>query len=152
MGSLFGVARDSRVIAVKVLSDDGSGSTSNIIAGLNYVVAQYRQNGIPSIISMSLGGAANTPLDQAVNAAINAGIHTVVAAGNDGRDASFYSPARVQNAITVGAVTIRDVRASFSNFGRLVDIWAPGQNVISSWIGSSTATKNISGTSMVSPA
>jgi len=79
----------------------------------------------------------------------SAGIHVTVAAGNDGVDAGNTSPARARSANTVGATTIADARASFSNFGSVVDIFAPGQNVISSWIGSNTATNNISGTSMV---
>jgi cerevisin len=78
-----------------------------------------------------------------------AGIHVTVAAGNDNWDAINTSPARTPSAITVGASTITDTKASFSNYGSIVDIFAPGQNVISSWIGSTTATNNISGTSMV---
>ncbi|KAG8896186.1 subtilisin-like serine protease, partial [Tulasnella sp. 408] len=197
VGSLYGVARSAHVIAVKVLSDEGSGSTSNIIAGINWVVGRYRQNGIPAVMSMSLGGAPNIPLDQAVDngglqeeretvadtgsslQAVKAGVHVAVAAGNDGRDAALTSPAHVPSVITVGATTIADVRASFSNYGALVgmfsmrspafvritkasdqplippvsysDIYAPGQNVISSWKGSKEATKNISGTSMATP-
>ncbi|KAG8936603.1 subtilisin-like serine protease [Tulasnella sp. 418] len=151
VGSLYGLAKNSKVIAVKVLTDEGSGSTSGIIAGINWVVSQHRQTNRPSIISMSLGGSANTPLDNAVTAAVRAGIHVVVAAGNDNDNAAKYSPARASSVITVGAIAISDVRASFSNFGSVVDVYAPGQNVISSWIGSNTATKNISGTSMATP-
>ncbi|KIO19644.1 hypothetical protein M407DRAFT_16094 [Tulasnella calospora MUT 4182] len=151
VGSLYGVARSARVVAVKVLDDDGTGSTSDIIAGINWVVRQYRQTGVSAVMSMSFGGAVNVPLDQAVDSAVKMGVHAVVAAGNNARDASTTSPARVPSAITVGATTIADVMASFSNYGPLVDIYAPGQNVISSWIGSNTATKNISGTSMATP-
>ncbi|KIO19645.1 hypothetical protein M407DRAFT_16094 [Tulasnella calospora MUT 4182] len=151
VGSLYGVARSARVVAVKVLDDDGTGSTSDIIAGINWVVRQYRQTGVSAVMSMSFGGAVNVPLDQAVDSAVKMGVHAVVAAGNNARDASTTSPARVPSAITVGATTIADVMASFSNYGPLVDIYAPGQNVISSWIGSKTATKNISGTSMATP-
>ncbi|KAG8986305.1 subtilisin-like serine protease [Tulasnella sp. 427] len=151
VGSLYGVARSAHVIAVKVLDDDGTGSTSNIIAGINWVVSQYRENGVPAVMSMSFGGAVNVPLDQAVDAAVKMGVHAVVAAGNNARDASTTSPAHVPSAITVGATTIADVIAAFSNYGPLVDIYAPGQNVISSWIGSKLATRNISGTSMATP-
>lgn len=151
VGSLYGVARSARAIAVKVLDDDGAGSTSDIIAGINWVVRQYRQTGVAAVMSMSFGGPVNVPLDQAVNAAVKTGVHAVVAAGNNARDASTTSPAHVPSAITVGATTIADAMASFSNYGPLVDIFAPGQNVISSWIGSKTATKNISGTSMATP-
>lgn len=151
VGSLYGVARSARVVAVKVLDDDGAGSTSDIIAGINWVVRQYRQTGVAAVMSMSFGGPVNVPLDQAVDAAVKMGVHAVVAAGNNARDASTTSPAHVPSAITVGATTIADAMASFSNYGPLVDIFAPGQNVISSWIGSKTATKNISGTSMATP-
>ena len=127
---------------------------------------RLRANG-PTIASMSLGGGASSALDSAVasvcvvtsrlafDCLINllqltgAGIHVTVAAGNDGVDAGNTSPARAPSANTVGATTIADARASFSNFGSVVDIFAPGQNVISAWIGSTTATNDISGTSMV---
>ncbi|RDB29494.1 Cuticle-degrading protease [Hypsizygus marmoreus] len=150
-GSQFGVAKSASIIAVKVLSDGGSGSVADIVSGLNYVLTSARASGRPSIVSMSLGGGASTALDNAVTSLTNAGIHVVVAAGNSNTDAGSTSPARAPSAITVGASTIADARASFSNYGSVVDIFAPGQNVISSWIGSTTATNNISGTSMATP-
>jgi len=120
---------------------------------------------------MSLGGGGSTPLDQAVAAVTKAGIHVTVAAGNSNTDAGTTSPARAPSAITIGASTISDTRASFSNYGAIVDVFGPGQNVISSWIGSPEvrifificfqvhadgvtdfqATNNISGTSMATP-
>ncbi|KAF5385321.1 hypothetical protein D9615_001506 [Tricholomella constricta] len=150
-GSQFGVAKAASIIAVKVLSDAGSGSTSDIVSGMNWVLTSARASGRPSIVSMSLGGGASTALDNAVATLTNAGIHVVVAAGNSNVDAGSTSPARAPSAVTVGASTIADARASFSNYGSVVDIFAPGQNVISSWIGSTTATNNISGTSMACP-
>ncbi|KAG8899422.1 subtilisin-like serine protease [Tulasnella sp. 403] len=108
VGSLYGIARNAKVIAVKVLSDQGSGSTSGIIAGIDWVVKQYRQNRVPSVMSLSLGGARNIPLDHAVTCAVNAGVHTTVAAGNSNDDASKYSPAGAPKVITVGATTIAD--------------------------------------------
>ncbi|KAG8937172.1 subtilisin-like serine protease [Tulasnella sp. 418] len=150
-GFQYGVAKKVSLIAVKVLSDSGSGATSGIVAGINWVVSQARASGRPSVISMSLGGGADTTLDNAVTSAINAGVHVVVAAGNSNTNAASTSPARVPAAITVGASTITDTRASFSNYGSVVDIFAPGQDVISSWIGSTTATNRISGTSMATP-
>lgn len=140
VGSLYGVARSARVVAVKVLDDDGAGSTSDIIAGINWVVRQYRQTGVAAVMSMSFGGPVNVPLDQAVDAvcffwgeypsgnadailqiqAVKMGVHAVVAAGNNARDASTTSPAHVPSAITVGATTIADAMASFSNYGPLV--------------------------------
>ncbi|KAG8944826.1 subtilisin-like serine protease, partial [Tulasnella sp. 419] len=150
-GKQFGVAKKANVIAVKVLSDSGSGSTSGIIAGIDWVISQYKASGRPSVISMSLGGSKDTTLDNGVTAAVNSGVHVVVAAGNSNVDAKNTSPARAPLVITVGASTIADARASFSNYGAVVDVFAPGQDVISSWIGSTTATNKISGTSMATP-
>ncbi|RXW25686.1 hypothetical protein EST38_g147 [Candolleomyces aberdarensis] len=150
-GSQYGVAKNASIIAVKVLSDGGSGSVSGIVTGLNWVLAQVQASGRPSIVSMSLGGGANSVLDNGVTSLTQAGIHVTVAAGNDNWDAGDTSPARTPSAITVGASTITDERAYFSNYGSIVDVYAPGLNVISSWIGSTTATNNISGTSMATP-
>ncbi|PFH47214.1 hypothetical protein AMATHDRAFT_50473 [Amanita thiersii Skay4041] len=150
-GTRFGVAKQASLIAVKVLSDQGSGFVSDIVSGLNFVLQQAGASGRPSVVSMSLGGGASTPLDDAVQQLTSAGIHVVVAAGNDNADAINSSPARAPSAITVGASTISDARASFSNFGSIVDIFAPGLNVWSDWIGSNTATNMISGTSMATP-
>ncbi|KAI0077290.1 serine protease [Panus rudis PR-1116 ss-1] len=147
----YGVAKSVSLIAVKVLSDQGSGSVSDIVSGLNWVLTQARASGRPSIATLSLGGSASTPLDNAIVSLVNAGIHVTVAAGNDNVDARNTSPARVAVANTIGASTIADARASFSNFGSVVDLFAPGQNIISTWIGSTTATNNISGTSMATP-
>jgi len=150
-GSQFGVAKSANIIAVQVLSAGGSGSISGIVSGLDYVRQQAAASGRPSIVSMSLGGSGNTALDNAITSLTNAGVHAVVAAGNSNANVSGFSPARAPSAITVGASTIADAKASYSNFGALVDVWAPGSNVISSWIGSNTATNSISGTSMATP-
>ncbi|KAF5316468.1 hypothetical protein D9619_006592 [Psilocybe cf. subviscida] len=150
-GTRYGVAKAANVIAVKVLSDSGSGATSTIVSGLNWVLSQAKASGRPSVVSMSLGGSTATALDNAVASLTNAGVHVVVAAGNDNRDAANTSPARAASAITVGASTIGDVRSSFSNYGSVVDVFAPGTSIISTWIGSSTATNSISGTSMATP-
>lgn len=104
-----------------------------------------------SVISMSLGGGRSNAINAAVDAAFHAGVLTVVAAGNSGADAALYSPASAPNAITVGAIDIRNNRASFSNFGRLVDIFAAGVDITSAWIGSNDATRSLSGTSMACP-
>jgi cerevisin len=100
---------------------------------------------------MSLGGGKSPTLDSAVNGAVSLGLNFVVAAGNDNRDACNYSPAAAENAITVGASTIDDERAWFSNVGPCVDVFAPGKDILSAWIGSRTSTNTISGTSMASP-
>ncbi|KAF4562502.1 subtilisin-like serine protease [Pleurotus pulmonarius] len=148
-GHRFGVAKAASVIAVKVLSDTGSATVSDIISGLNFVIASARASGRPSVVLMALGGSASTALDNAVTAVTSAGIH--VAAGNSNTDAGNTSPARVPSVITVGAITIADARSSASNYGSVVDVYAPGQNIISAWIGSPTATNIISGTSPVTP-
>ncbi|KAK0430628.1 serine protease [Armillaria borealis] len=150
-GTQYGVAKSVHLIAVKVLDDSGSGYISDILAGLEWVIDAVEASGKPSIVSLSLGGSASTTFDNGIIAVINAGIHVVVAAGNDNTNASGTSPARVAAAITVGATTIADARASFSNYGSVVDIFAPGQYITSSWIGGTTRTNNISGTSMATP-
>lgn len=104
-----------------------------------------------SVANMSLGGGKSRVLDLAVNAAVDAGLHFAVAAGNDNADSCNYSPAAAENAITVGASTLADERAYFSNFGKCNDIFAPGLNILSTWKGSKYATNTISGTSMASP-
>ncbi|KAI0651894.1 serine protease [Trametes meyenii] len=152
-GSTYGVAKEANLIAVKVLSDGGSGSVSDIVSGLNWIGQQVTSSGRPSIASLSLGGGASTALDNAVTSLTQQGIHVTVAAGNSNVDAANTSPARAAAAVTVGASTIADARASFSNFGSVVDIFAPGQNIISAWIGGTTvrATNNVSGTSQATP-
>lgn len=104
-----------------------------------------------SAANMSLGGGKSVTLDLAVNAAVDAGIHFAVAAGNDNADSCNYSPAAAEKAVTVGASTLADERAYFSNYGKCNDIFAPGLNVLSTWIGSKYAVNTISGTSMASP-
>ena len=148
-GRVYGVAKSAAVVAVRVLDCAGSGYASSVVAGINWVVASHP--GGPGIINMSLGGGANAAIDQAVSDASAAGITVVVAAGNSGADACSYSPARAPSAITVGAITTTDARASYSNYGSCVDAWAPGTGITSAWIGGSGATNTISGTSMASP-
>jgi subtilisin family serine protease len=106
---------------------------------------------LPAVANMSLGGGASTAIDDAINRMYNAGVTVVVAAGNENQNACNTSPARAPNAITVGATTSSDARASFSNYGSCVDVFAPGNNITSSWYTSTTATNTISGTSMASP-
>ncbi|KAF8898765.1 serine protease [Infundibulicybe gibba] len=158
-GSQFGVAKAANIVAVKVLSDAALVLyLICIVSGLNFALTTARSSGRPSVVSMSLGGSASTALDNAIASLTSAGVHVSlkrgdlkVAAGNDNADAGTTSPARAPSANTVGATTIADARASFSNFGSVVDIFAPGQDIISSWIGSNSATNIISGTSMATP-
>jgi cerevisin len=145
----FGVAKSSNVVAVKVLSDEGSGNNSDVIAGINWVAQEAARTGTPTVTSMSLGGGASISVDRAVQALIRRGVTVVVAAGNDDEDARGSSPARVREAITVAASTFSDAKATFSNFGALVDIFAPGRNITSTWMDG--GTKTISGTSMATP-
>ncbi|KAF8646921.1 hypothetical protein AX16_007013 [Volvariella volvacea WC 439] len=150
-GKKFGVAKKASIIAVKVLSDWGSGTLADVISGLDYVGVQAPITGRPSVVSMSLGGYANDALDAAVLRLTTIGVHVVVAAGNSADDVQWYSPARAPSAITVSASGIDDAAAYFSNYGALVDIWAPGFYIPSAWIGSPNATNVISGTSMATP-
>ncbi len=144
----YGVAKSAKLIAVRVLDCNGSGSISGVVAGIEWVTQHHVG---PSVANMSLGGGVSQALDDAMNASIASGVTYVVAAGNDNADACSGSPSRVANAITVGASTSADARASFSNFGSCVDIFAPGLDITSTWLGSNTATNTISGTSMASP-
>jgi subtilisin family serine protease len=149
-GSTYGVAKNVTLVAVRVLDCAGSGTNSGVIAGVDFVTSNHVA-GQPAVANMSLGGSASTALDTAVNNSINDGVTYAIAAGNSNVDACTQSPARVANAITVGATDINDARASFSNFGTCVDIFGPGVNITSSWNASDTATNTISGTSMATP-
>jgi subtilisin family serine protease len=147
-GSTYGVAKAATLVAVRVLGCAGSSPWSTIIAGVDWVTANHVK---PAVANMSLTGAANASVDAAVNNSINAGVTYVVAAGNDNANACNYSPARVAAAITVGATTSSDARASYSNYGSCVDVFAPGSGITSAWYTSSTATAVLDGTSMASP-
>lgn len=149
-GSVYGVAKSVTLKAVRVLNCSGSGTTSGVIAGVNWVTSHHT-DAAPAVANMSLGGSASSSLDTAVNNAINDGVTFAVAAGNSNRDACRYSPARVAAAITVGATTSSDARASYSNYGSCLDLFAPGSSITSAWYTSNTATNTISGTSMATP-
>jgi len=149
-GTTYGVAKQVQLKAVKVLSASGSGSTTGVVAGVNYV-SNNKNTARKNVASMSLGGGAATALDSAVEQSISGGVTYAIAAGNDNANACNYSPARVSTAITVGATTNTDARSSFSNIGTCVNIFAPGSSITSDWIGSNTATNTISGTSMATP-
>lgn len=148
-GTSYGVAKSATVIPVRVLDCTGSGFTSSVIAGVNWVIANHP--GGPAVINMSLGGPANSTLDSAVADAAAAGITVVAAAGNSNTDACSTSPARAPQALTIGATTSTDARASYSNYGSCVNLFAPGSSITSAWSTSSTATRTISGTSMAAP-
>lgn len=147
-GSVYGIAKKVDLVPVRVLGCDGSGTWSGVIAGMDWVAANHIK---PAVANLSLGGGASSTIDDAVQRMVNAGVTVVVAAGNANRNACNYSPARAVNAITVGATTSSDARASYSNFGSCLDIFAPGSSITSAWYNSTSATTTISGTSMASP-
>ncbi|WP_392839931.1 S8 family serine peptidase [Streptomyces sp. LN500] len=147
-GATFGVAKKAKIVAVRVLDDSGSGTTEQVVAGIDWVTAHHEG---PSVANMSLGGSADPALDAAVQKAVASGVTFAVAAGNESADASEGSPARVPEAITVASSTVDDEQSSFSNYGSVVDIYAPGSDITSSWNDSDDATNTISGTSMATP-
>jgi len=156
-GTTYGVAKGVTLVPVRVLDCSGSGSWSGIIAGIDWVTGVKKADaGRPMVANMSLGGGANDAVDQAVRNSIAQGVTYAIAAGNGnfiGRhdDACKYSPARVREAITVGATSDTDAKTSWSNYGDCVDWFAPGLNITSAWIGSGDPTRTISGTSMATP-
>ncbi|QPP05709.1 S8 family peptidase [Streptomyces bathyalis] len=152
-GSTYGVAKAASIVGVRVLDCGGSGSTAGVIAGVDWVTANAVK---PAVANMSLGGGASDTLDAAVRNSVSSGVSYALAAGNgdflgNPVDACTVSPARVTEAITVGATDNTDTRASFSNYGTCVDVFAPGVDVTSSWNTDDSATNTISGTSMASP-
>ena len=147
-GATYGVAKQVQLVGVRVLNCSGSGAYSQVIAGVDWVTARAVK---PAVANMSLGGGASTALDAAVQRSIASGVTYSVAAGNSNANACYYSPARTPNAITVGATMSTDARASFSNYGSCLDIFAPGVNITSSYYSSDTATATFNGTSMAAP-
>ena len=158
--------RRLNVKAVKVLRSNGSGSMSDVVKGVEYAAeSHHRRDGQGRQEAARAARASRAVycqhelgrwqvsriLDQAVNAAVDAGLHFAVAAGNDNADSCNYSPASADKAVTVGASTLADERAYFSNYGKCTDIFAPGLNILSTWVGSKYAVNTISGTSMASP-
>lgn len=152
-GSTYGVAKAVTLVAVRVLDCGGSGTTSGVIAGIDWVTTNHATR---SVANMSLGGGASSSLDQAVRTSIASGVSYAIAAGNGNQfniaqDACNYSPARVTEAMTIGATTKTDAKASYSNYGTCVDWFAPGSAIKSAWGTADNATNTISGTSMATP-
>jgi subtilisin family serine protease len=148
-GSQYGVAKAAKIVAVRVLDNNGSGTLAGVAAGIDWVAANAVK---PAVANLSLGGGANATLDTAVRNAVAKGVTFAVAAGNSNANASGFSPARVTEAITVGSTDRTDARSSFSNYGSVLDIFAPGRDITSAWNTSDSATSTISGTSMATPA
>ncbi|MFI9719938.1 S8 family serine peptidase [Streptomyces sp. NPDC052396] len=147
-GTAHGVAKKAKVVAVRVLNAQGQGSTEQVVSGIDWVIKNHKG---PSVANMSLGGGTDEALDAAVSKAIASGVTFAVAAGNESTDASQSSPARVKEAITVAASTKDDQQAEYSNYGSVVDLYAPGSDITSDWNDSDSGTKTISGTSMATP-
>ncbi|MFF1677279.1 MULTISPECIES: S8 family peptidase [unclassified Streptomyces] len=147
-GTKYGVAKKTKVVAVRVLDNNGAGTTAQVIAGIDWVTKHAKK---PAVANISLGGYANAQLDAAVRNSIASGVTYAVAAGNDGLPAGLYSPARVKQALTVGASDRTDARASFSNTGAILDLFAPGVAITSASYASDTGKATFSGTSMASP-
>ncbi len=147
-GGAYGVAKKAKIVGVRVLDNNGSGTTAQVVAGIDWVTRNAVK---PAVANMSLGGGADSALDTAVRNSIASGITYGVAAGNESTNASTKSPARVTEAITVGATTNTDAKASYSNYGNVLDLFAPGSSITSSWGTGDTATNTISGTSMATP-
>ncbi|NUO43925.1 MAG: S8 family peptidase [Streptomyces sp.] len=147
-GTKYGIAKHAKVVAVRVLDNAGSGTTAQVIAGIDWVTRHARK---PAVANLSLGGNHNAQLDAAVRNSIKSGVTYAVAAGNDGLPAGLYSPADVKEAITVGATDSTDTRASFSNYGSALDLFAPGVAITSSSNKGDSAKATYSGTSMATP-
>ncbi|HEU4563387.1 MAG TPA: S8 family serine peptidase [Gemmatimonadaceae bacterium] len=147
-GAKYGVAKGAKLWAVRVLDCTGNGTYSQVIAGIDWV---RTHRVLPAVANLSLGGPVSAALDSAVTKLIASGVTVAVAAGNSNTDACTNSPARVGAALTVGATTSSDYRATFSNYGKCVDLFAPGQSIVSDWYTSTTATTTLHGTSMSAP-
>lgn len=147
------MAKKTTLFAVKVLNSGGSGTTAGVIAGIDFVTADAPNRNCPNgtVANMSLGGGRSTAINNAAAALVKSGVFLAVAAGNSNDDSDWYSPASEPTACTVGATDNTDARAWFSNYGAVVDVFAPGVDVLSAWIGGTERTETISGTSMASP-
>ncbi|MFI5559696.1 S8 family peptidase [Amycolatopsis japonica] len=147
-GAKYGVAKGASLYPVRVLGSDGSGTTAGVISGVDWITKNAKK---PAVANASLGGGASTALDTAVRNSIKSGVTWTIAAGNSNVNAANTSPARVTEALTVAAADRTDRRASFSNYGSVVDLFAPGVSITSAWKDNDTATYTGNGTSFAAP-
>ena len=149
-GTVYGVAKAVSVVPVRVTGCSGIGSVSTVLDGINWMIAHH-QSGVPAVANLSIGAGTSSILNDAIVSAISDGITVVVAAGNRNADACNYAMSSELTALTVAAITPSNAKASYSNYGPCVDIFAPGSDVVSAWYGSSTILRSRSGTSMATP-
>ncbi|MEU8125574.1 S8 family peptidase, partial [Spirillospora sp. NPDC049024] len=149
-GNAYGIAKGATIVGVRIMNCGGSGAWNTVIAGIDWVTADH-DAGEMAVANMSIGGGTMQSVNDAVTAAINDGVSFAVAAGNENSNACGTSPASTPDAITIGATDKTDRRASFSNYGDCLDLFAPGVGITSAWYTGDTATNTISGTSMASP-
>ncbi|MFI8851165.1 S8 family serine peptidase [Streptomyces sp. NPDC053499] len=150
-GTKYGIAKKAKIVAVRILGNDNRGSTADAVAGIDWMIRHHKAKGGPAVANMSVGGFKDYALDEAVKRAVAAKITVVASAGNDSGNASAASPARVTQAITVAASDQKDRRGSFSNYGKVVDLYAPGVDIVSASNKSNTAARTMWGTSMAAP-
>ncbi len=151
-GTKYGLAKNARVVPVRLLNCAGSGAYSGVIAALDWILSPENPNPkTQAVLNLSIGGPGSASLNSAILRLTNAGITVVAAAGNESTDACTRSPAGAPTAITVGATTLADAPAGYSNQGKCVDIFAPGSSILSAWFGAPDATYTANGTSMASP-
>ena len=151
-GKQYGLAKNAKLVPVRILDCTGRGSYSGVMAGLDWILSPENPNQkTQAVLNLSIGGTASSAINAAILRLTNAGVTVVAAAGNESTDACTRSPAGAPSAITVGATTLSDIPASYSNQGKCVDIFAPGSSIVSAWIGTPDATYTASGTSMATP-
>lgn len=147
-GSEWGVAKDVKLVSVKVLDCDGSGSVSSLYQGIEWVTKNASG---PSLANVSIVASANSTLDKAIQKSIDAGVTYVAAAGNNGKNALLFSPARIENVLTVGSTNNSDEKLSKSNYGDALDIFAPGSGIKTARYDNNTGSRSMTGTSAAAP-